>query len=476
MQRFMALTLVLALLLSAFWFLSARDVPQPVVAVGGGPVVALGAGGPIEHLPPDLPLVPPTWPAVVETGPAGPSLAQNLDLVIQRNQTLYQAMAAAGAQHTDIMAVVVGVKPFRDLRKVRAGEQFQIVLNTDNQLSSFGFDLDLESWVRYERQEDGSFVQVMGSYPVERRVVGIGGAIETSLYESLQNCGAPLDLAAKMNDILGWDLDFNRDPRRGDLFRIVYEEIYKDGQYVRTGPIMTCSYQGSGRDLAAYRYTLADGKAGYFDREGRNLQKQLLRAPLNYSRISSGFSYNRRHPVLGRNMPHLGIDYAAPIGTPVWAAGDGTVADMGYDKANGRYMSLRHTNREYETYYLHFSRFARGLKVGSRVRQGQVIGYVGATGYATGPHLDFRVKKSGQFVNPRTLKLPPAEPVPDAELAGFLALRYAYDTALAELQEPRPAPAEVASLSNDAPTWHNAPWRMTAPAEAGALPAAQSID
>ena len=274
-----------------------------------------------------------------------------------------------------------------------------------------------------------------------------------------------MNLAAKMNDVLGWDLDFSRDPRRGDVFRIVYEEVYKEGEFVRTGPILACSYEGAGRDLSAYRYTLRGGKTGYYDREASNLQRHLMRAPLNYSRISSGFSYNRMHPVLGRNMPHLGIDYAAPVGTPVWAAGDGTVIDMGRKKGNGRYVRIRHTNRQYETYYLHFSRFAKGLHEGSKVRQGDVVGYVGATGYATGPHLDFRVKKSGSFVNPRTLKLPPAEPVPTDEEAGYFVLCQAYDTALAELTPAGTEPVTVTALNAAGPPWWDAQQfaRLTVP-------------
>lgn len=419
--------------------------------------IALGAGGPIEHLPPAPPLLPDPDAELEDLSAAGPAVDQILDIRIQRNQSLYDAMQAAGVRHEDIMALVRQVRPFRDLRKVRDGERFGLELTADGQLAAFGFDLDLESWVRYERRTEGGFEQVLGSYPVERILVGTGGTITSSLYESLKAGGAPLDLAAKMSDILGWDIDFARDVRRGDTYRIVYEEIYKDGQLVRTGAILACDYTSANRQLAAYRYTLPDGKTGYFDREGRSLQKQLMRAPLNYSRISSNFSYNRRHPVLGRDMPHLGVDYAAPIGTPVWAAGDGTVVDLGYDKANGRYVRLRHTNREYETYYLHFSRFARGLKVGTRVRQGEVIGYVGATGYATGPHLDFRVKKSGRFVNPRTLRLPPAEPVPAAELPGFITLCLAYDAALRELDTSVAQPALVTALTQPpVPSWQAA--------------------
>jgi len=413
-----------------------------------------GAGGPVDRLPPELPLLPePTEPPTSETGAAGPGLARSLDLVIQPGQTFYEAIVALDVPHEDIMALVASVKPFRDLRKVKTGDLFRVELSARDELVGFGFDLDLESWVRYGRTEEGAFEQELGAYPVERRTVGVSGVIETSLYESLQAAGAPLNLAAKINDILGWDLDFSRDPRRGDRFRIVYEEVYKEGEFVRTGAILACSYEGAGRDLAAYRYTLHDGKTGYYDRDGKNLQKQLMRAPVAYSRISSGFSYSRLHPVLKRRMPHMGVDYAAPIGTPVWAAGDGVVVEKGSKKGNGRYVKIRHTNREYETYYLHFSRFARGVDVGTRVRQGDVIGYVGASGYATGPHLDFRVKQGGRWVNPRTLKLPPAAPVPDGERPGYLALRHAYDAALTELDQPRTAPVAVTALQTSGPPW-----------------------
>lgn len=453
MRRRLALILTLGATAIAAGLLSLQETPAP-----GGPVYAtLGAGGPIEHLPLALPLIPESRPAATEAGASGPALPRTVDLCIQRDQTFYDALTALAIPHEDIIALVKAVKPFRDLRKVRVGEQFRLEISARGELASVGFDLDLESWVRYDRQEDGRYVQEQGAYPVERRRVGISGTIETSLYESLRDGGAPLNLAAKMNDVLGWDLDFSRDLRRGDVFRIVYEDVYKDGVFVRTGPILACRYTGEGSDLAAYRYTLRDGKTGYFDAEGRSLQKQLMRAPLNYSRISSGFSYHRKHPVLGRTMPHLGIDYAAPIGTPVWAAGDGMISEMGYKEGNGRYVRIRHTNREYETLYLHFSRFAAGLKKGARVRQGDVIGYVGATGYATGPHLDFRVQKSGKYVNPRTLELPPAAPVPSDESAAFLALRQSYDAALGELERAIvTAPATVAALGPVAPPWWDA--------------------
>ncbi|MFN2371493.1 MAG: peptidoglycan DD-metalloendopeptidase family protein [Candidatus Krumholzibacteriia bacterium] len=351
------------------------------------------------------------------------------EMVIGRRETFYDALVARGVAHEDIMILVKACKPFRNLSKVRAGERFRIHVAPDGGLRSLGFDLDEESHVSWVRRGD-TYEREDGTYPVERRLRGVGGTIELSLYASLQQLDAPLALAAKLNDILGWDVDFSRDLRRGDTFRVVYEEIWKEGRFVRTGPVMAAELTCRDAPRRAYLYTDRDGKPGYYDPDGKNLQKQLMRAPLEYSRVSSEFSYRRFHPVLKRHMPHLGVDYAAPLGTPVRAAGDGTVVAARRKEGNGRYVQIRHTNREYETFYLHLSGFAKGVKEGTKVRQGQLIGYVGATGYATGPHLDFRVRKSGQFVNPRTLKLPPADPVPAGELPVFAALGSQYAVAL----------------------------------------------
>ncbi len=413
--------------------------------------IANGMGGPAEMPLPEIP--------VDMQGPDGFTAADSTvpgdeDLVIGRKQTFYEAMQAHGVGHTDIMALVKAVKPFRNLKSVHAGEHFRVATDADGQLTSFGFDLDLESWIRYVRTGN-TFEQEQGSYPVEHRVCGVSGTIASSLYASLQGVSAPLDLAPKMTDVLGWDVDFQRDVRKGDTFRILYEEVWKNGTFVRTGPILACAYGRSDRTLSAYRYLTGDGNPGYYDTDGKNLQKALMRAPLNYSRISSGFSYARRHPVLGRVMPHLGIDYAAPIGTPVWAAGNGTIIDIGRKGGNGRYIRIQHTNREYETYYLHLSRFAKNMHRGTHVHQGQVIGYVGASGYATGPHLDFRVKRGGTFVNPRKLKLPAAEPVPGDERAVFDSQRDLYQWALADLPDTT-SPETLTALSPSTPPHWNA--------------------
>lgn len=359
------------------------------------------------------------------------------EMRIGRGMTFYESLAARGVGHEDIMTLVDACKSFRNLRNVRTGELFRIHITPDGGLRSLGFDMDNESYVTWRRESD-TYIREDGNYPVEYRLKGVTGTIETSLYESLQKMGAPLTLAPKMNDILGWDIDFNRDLRKGDTFRILYDEVWKEDELVRTGSIKALEIVNRGKVKRAVRFTSDGGRPGYFDPDGNNMQKQLMRAPLEYSRISSNYSLRRFHPVLKRWMPHLGVDYAAPLGTPVRAGGDGVVLAATSKKGNGNYIQIRHTNREYETFYLHLSRYAKGIKKGTRVSQGQIIGYVGATGYATGPHLDYRVKRNGTFVNPRKLKLPAAAPVAKTLRPHFDSLAGIYASALEEIPAGKP--------------------------------------
>ena len=377
---------------------------------------------------------------ILATGELGPVFRPDngpMEMRIGKGKTFYESLAAHGVAHEDIMALVAACKSFRNLRNVRAGELFRIHITSDGGLRSLGFDLDEESHVTWVREGD-TYLREDGTYPVKHVLKGVSGTIEISLYDSLQKIGAPLALAPKMNDILGWDIDFNRDLRQGDTFRILYDEVWKQDQRVRTGAIQAVEIVNRGRVKRALRFTSEGGRPGYFDPEGNNMQKQLMRAPVEYSRISSGFSHRRFHPVLKRWMPHLGIDYAAPLGTPVRAGGDGVVVVATTKKGNGRYIQIRHTNREYETYFLHLSRYAKGVKSGTRVTQGQVIGYVGATGYATGPHLDYRVKRNGTFVNPRKLKLPAAAPVAENLRPHFDSLAAMFTAALEDLPMNQP--------------------------------------
>ena len=409
-----------------------------------------GMGGPAESVA----TVPATAaPDTVSAPPSGDAPAETeVTLTIGRNQTFYEALRASGAPHEDIMALVEACKPYRNLRRVRRGDDFSLRLAADGGIRNLSFDLDEESYLVFAREGDG-YTVIERTHPVQHRISAVSGAIRSSLYASLKTAAAPLSLTPKMNDILGWEVDFTRDVRRGDTYRILYEEIWKDGVFVRTGTILALEYVGRGKTHQAFRFEDSEGRPGYYDADGRNLQKQLMRAPVEYSRISSGFSWRRFHPILKKYMPHLGVDYAAPVGTPIRAAGSGTILEATRKRGNGRYVKIQHVNRSYETFYLHLSRFASGIRKGVKVNQGQVIGYVGATGYATGPHVDFRVKKDGRFVNPRTLTLPPAEPVPVSERAAFATLSQLYGETLAALAPESPPHEVVMMHATRPPLW-----------------------
>ena len=237
--------------------------------------------------------------ATSELGPVYRPDHGPMEMRIGRGKTFYESLTARGVAHEDIMTLVDASKSFRNLRNVRAGELFRLHITSDGGLRSLGFDLDEESFVTWVREGD-TYIREDGTYPVEHRLKGVSGVIEASLYHSLQKLGAPLTLAPKMNDILGWDIDFNRDLRKGDTFRILYDEVWKEDQLVRTGSIKALENVNRGQTKQAFRFQAEGGRPGYFDADGNSMQKQLMRAPPEYSRISSGYSHRRLHPVLKR--------------------------------------------------------------------------------------------------------------------------------------------------------------------------------
>ncbi|MCD6320531.1 MAG: M23 family metallopeptidase [Candidatus Desulfofervidaceae bacterium] len=237
------------------------------------------------------------------------------------------------------------------------------------------------------------------------------GKIKTNLYNSALDHHIEPQLILTLADIFAWDIDFFTDLRPGDKYQFVYEKIFAGGKFIRNGRILAAKFVNQGRVFEAYYFETSEGKGGYYDARGNSLRKAFLKAPLRFKRISSYFSYHRRHPILGIVRPHLGIDYAAPIGTPVEAIADGRIVFIGWNDGFGKFIKIRH-NHIYTSTYGHLSRFARGLRRGSHVKQGQVIGYVGKTGLATGPHLDFRFLKNGRFINYLRFKSPVGKPLP----------------------------------------------------------------
>lgn len=248
------------------------------------------------------------------------------------------------------------------------------------------------------------------------------GVVHGSLFGAAANIGLDQRTIMNLVDIFAWDIDFARDMRDGDTFKVLYEERFDDEGKILESKILAAEFTNQGKAYKAVRYTQVNGNVGYFSPDGKSMRKAYLKAPLKFSRISSRFKLKRKHPVLGYNRAHRGIDYAAPRGTSIHAVGDGHIAFAGWKGGYGRFILIRHNNRNHTTAYGHMSRYARGIKKGKRVKQGQTIGYVGTSGLSTGPHLHFEFRSRGRAVNPLTIKRPPAKPVLKTERMRFREL------------------------------------------------------
>ncbi len=313
------------------------------------------------------------------------------------------------------------------VKNIRAGRAYCLLFE-DGSLKCFTYEIDADEQLLIN-YEDAKFKvsKAAIAYQVERSV--ISGNISSSLFLTIAELGERAELACRLADIFAWDIDFMRDLRPGDSFRVLVEKRYRDGEFAGYGTLLAAEFVNRGKTFQAVYYNGKEGPA-YYDRNGHSLKKAFLKAPLVYSRISSTYSNRRYHPLLNIYRPHRAIDYAAPVGTPVHAVAAGVVTQRSYDRYNGNKVRLRHANR-YETTYIHLSRFGRGIKVGRKVEQGRIIGYVGATGLATGPHLDFRVFKNGRAINPLKMERIPSTPLPKKALPEFALKVKEYFAALA---------------------------------------------
>lgn len=328
------------------------------------------------------------------------------------------------------------------LSMIRAGKPYR-VSSQGNELISFEYEVSSEEILTIGRETNGfSFSLVPIRYEVKYELVR--GVIENNLFNAVAAAGEGPELAVELADIFAWDVDFCRDIRSGDSFKAFVEKRFRRGQLVGYGRIKAAEFSNQGETFQAFYFETQGGQGSYFDANGKSLRKMFLKAPLPFFRISSGYSYSRYHPVLHYRRPHYGIDYAAPTGTPVWTVGQGSIAAMGFGGETGRYVRVRH-NSVYQTQYNHLSRFASNLRQGSSVSQGQVIGYVGSTGLASGPHLDFRMYTHGSPVNPTRLKFPSADPVSQSEKERFLAT---IDPMIDLLNNPQKHTAQVASAES----------------------------
>ena len=304
-----------------------------------------------------------------------------------------------------------------NLRQVRPGDQLKLLLDAEGHLATLGYAPS--PWVHFEVTDRGSGweadrIELEPEVRIEVRL----GKVRTSLWDAVEDGAVTPQVLLDFVQIFESELDFTADTRQGDLFRLLVEARYADGVLVEHGQILAAQYMSAGRTLTGIGFENRE-RFVYYDSEGRSLKKAFLRSPLQFTRISSGFTYRRPHPILGGVRPHLAIDYAAPTGTPVWAVAHGVVQFAGRKGGNGIQVLLRHRSG-YTTYYNHLSRIARGVHRGARVSQKQIIGYVGSTGLSTGPHLDYRVSRLGKFVNPLSETFLPGEPIPQAQRAQFL--------------------------------------------------------
>jgi murein DD-endopeptidase MepM/ murein hydrolase activator NlpD len=340
-----------------------------------------------------------------------------VEKTVQPGETI-TTMLSDYLQPVDVYALSREAKDTYPVHKIKAGQPYRLKICADDRLQSFEYEIDAEHMLCVAMSEGGFDV---ATKPIEYdvRTVIVEGEIESSLFEAVTDAGESAYLAVTLADIFAWDIDFIRDIRQGDSFRLVVEKRYRDEEFSGYGPVVAAKFTNKGQPYQAYLFATEDGRKEYFNAQGQAVRKTFLKAPLHFTRISSGYTHRRKHPILNVVRPHLGIDYAAPRGTPVKSVADGTVIAKAYQRnGGGRYLKIRHPNG-YITVYMHLYKFASGIQKGCKVTQGQTIAYVGSSGLSTGPHLDFRVQKNGSYINPLKIDSQPARPIPKGEMARF---------------------------------------------------------
>jgi murein DD-endopeptidase MepM/ murein hydrolase activator NlpD len=350
-----------------------------------------------------------------------------VELTLKRGETatqLFEHLGLAGAEAREASSALA---EHVSLKALKAGSRYSAFFNPDSSLASL--EIKLDGIGRFQlRQKDRQWQTSWQTFERTVEMRALRATLDGSFEGSIRAANGPLMLAYRMADVLRWDLDFARDLKRGDHFQVLYEQVRLDGQDYSVGNVVALVYDGSeGRHHEAYSY----GDAGvYYDEQGRPLKKMFLRSPLPYSHVTSSFNLHRFHPVLNEYRPHYGVDYGAPVGTPVQVTANGVVVSAGWDGGGGNVVKVRH-GEGYMTAYLHLSRFGHGIRAGARVRQGDIIAYTGATGLATGPHLDYRVKHNDQWLDPLSLKGVRDEAIPQYQLAAFHSWRDVVRTSLA---------------------------------------------
>ena len=318
----------------------------------------------------------------------------------------------------EIHALAKACRPVFRLTRMRVGKPYKVA-TLDEDFHRFEYAIDSNRYLEVVRGKEG-FQATIKAFTYDVKEVLVRGEVKGSLYAAMQEAGESSILAVRLGNLFGWEIDFVRDLRVGDTFSVLVEKRFTQGKFKGYGHILAAEFTNQGCTYDAFRMECS-GKIGYYSRDGRNLKHAFLKSPVAFTRISSGYSLKRWHPILKKYRPHYGVDYAAPVGTPIHAIGNGTLRVVATNRGSGKHIFITHANG-YQSGYLHMSRFARGMKRGKKVEQGQVIGYVGQTGLATGPHLCFRMKQWGKPINPVKVKVTREKSIPDSEKEAFARL------------------------------------------------------
>lgn len=360
-------------------------------------------------LPPSFP--PPTVPPEPAPSAVQETQLHTIEGDVKERSSLFKSLSEKNIPLRWIDLIISKLKPHVNFKKIKGGT-YRFITDVEGDLVKFIYEASPLEIYEIEKNPQG-YVAQQKKVPLDTHRVKVIGEIRSSLFEAMDAAGEEDLLTLAFAEILAWEIDFYKDIREGDRFKVVVEKIYKGDQFIQYGAIQALEYQSGEKIIRGIRY-----KEDYYNENGVSLKKAFLKAPLRFSRISSKFSRARKHPILGGMRPHYGVDYAAPPKTPIWAVADGTVNFCMRNSGFGNQVILRHMNG-YTTYYGHLSRFGPGIRKGVRVRQKQVIGYVGSTGLSTGPHLDFRLAKDGRFRNPIKETFPTGLPIEKGEMESF---------------------------------------------------------
>jgi len=341
--------------------------------------------------------------------------------IVKKDQTLGEILYANHINHSQIAEIVIKSKEIFDVRYVNPGKEYTVICKKDSTEKACYF-IYQENPTNYIVMDLTDGIDVYrGKKEVETRVNVASGEINSSLWLAMEEQKLSSKIAAELSTIYAWTIDFFT-IQKGDAFRVYYENKYIDGEYIGIGKILAAEFKHKGKDFYAFYYKENENFSDYYDEQGNTLRKAFLMAPVDYKRISSRYNKRRKHPVTGRWKGHFGTDYAAERGTPIWATANGIIMKAAYTKNNGNYVKVRH-NGTYTTQYLHMSKIKPGIRKGVYVKQGEVIGYVGSTGLATGPHVCYRFWKDGRQVDPFKQKLPPGDPIKKENREAYLLVQ-----------------------------------------------------